>query len=55
MACLKEFDENKAIDDAVDCFRSRGYEATSIRDLVARPALRLLERPGDNNSRQGKK
>jgi len=34
MARPKEFDENKAIDGAVDCFWLRGYEATSVRDLA---------------------
>ena len=34
MGRLKEFDEDKAIDGAVDCFWVRGYEATSVRDLA---------------------
>jgi TetR/AcrR family transcriptional repressor of nem operon len=34
MARLKAFDEERAIDDAVDCFWMRGYEATSVRDLA---------------------
>jgi TetR/AcrR family transcriptional regulator, transcriptional repressor for nem operon len=34
MARLKEFDEERAIDKAVDCFWARGYEATSVRDLA---------------------
>ena len=33
MARLKAFDEERAIDRAVDCFWSHGYEATSVRDL----------------------
>jgi TetR/AcrR family transcriptional repressor of nem operon len=34
MARLKEFDEQRAIDAAVDRFWARGYEATSVRDLA---------------------
>ena len=34
MARTKAFDEESAIDAAVDCFWSRGYEATSVRDLA---------------------
>lgn len=34
MARIKAFDEQRAIDAAVDCFWSRGYEATSVRDLA---------------------
>jgi TetR/AcrR family transcriptional repressor of nem operon len=34
MARLKAFDEDRALDLAVDCFWSRGYAATSVRDLA---------------------
>ncbi len=34
MARLKDFDEDRAIDAAVDCFWAHGYEATSVRDLA---------------------
>ncbi len=34
MARLKTFDEERALDAAVDCFWSRGYEGTSVRDLA---------------------
>jgi TetR/AcrR family transcriptional regulator, transcriptional repressor for nem operon len=34
MARFKAFNEERAIDAAVDCFWARGYEATSVRDLA---------------------
>jgi TetR/AcrR family transcriptional repressor of nem operon len=33
MARLKSFDEERALDQAVDCFWARGYGATSVREL----------------------
>jgi TetR/AcrR family transcriptional regulator, transcriptional repressor for nem operon len=39
MGRLKSFDEDKVIDSAVDCFWSRGYEATSVRDLAERMGI----------------
>ena len=34
MARLKDFDEERALDQAVDCFWKHGYEATTVRDLA---------------------
>ena len=39
MARMREFDEQRAIDAAVDCFWARGYEATSVRDLAERMGI----------------
>ena len=35
MARSKAFNEDRALDAAVDCFWLRGYEGTSVRDLTA--------------------
>jgi TetR/AcrR family transcriptional regulator, transcriptional repressor for nem operon len=35
MARPKEFDDAAVLDSAIDCFRLRGYHATSVRDLAA--------------------
>ena len=35
MARPKSFDETLVLDAAIDCFWSRGYEATSVRELAA--------------------
>jgi TetR/AcrR family transcriptional regulator, transcriptional repressor for nem operon len=39
MARPREFDEGAVLDAAVLCFWKRGYEATSVRDLVARTGI----------------
>jgi TetR/AcrR family transcriptional regulator, transcriptional repressor for nem operon len=39
MARPREFDEGAVLDAAVLCFWSRGYEATSVRDLVEKTSI----------------
>lgn len=39
MARPREFDEEAALAAAIDCFWSRGFEATSVRDLAARMGI----------------
>ena len=39
MARPREFDEEVVLDAAVQCFWTRGYESTSVKDLMARTGL----------------
>lgn len=39
MARPREFDEGAVLDAAVECFWSCGYEATSVKDLVAKTGI----------------
>ena len=39
MARPREFDEGAVLDAAVLCFWKQGYEATSVRDLVAHTGI----------------
>lgn len=39
MARPREFDEAVVLDAAVQCFWARGYEATSVKDLIERTGL----------------
>lgn len=39
MARPREFDEAAVLDAAVQCFWSRGYEATSVRDLIEKTGI----------------
>ena len=53
MARPREFDEGTVLDAAVLCFWRQGYEATSVRDLVARtgiPAASLYNAFGDKRA-----
>lgn len=39
MARPREFDEAAVLDAATECFWAQGYEATSVRDLIARTGI----------------
>jgi TetR/AcrR family transcriptional repressor of nem operon len=39
MARPREFDEQAVLDAAVQCFWARGYEATSVRDLIEKTGI----------------
>jgi TetR/AcrR family transcriptional repressor of nem operon len=39
MARLREFDDDRAINAAVDCFWAHGFAATSVRDLAERMGI----------------
>ncbi len=39
MARPREFDETAVLQAAIQCFWSRGYEATSVRDLAEKMGL----------------
>jgi len=57
MARPREFDEDVVLDAAVECFWKRGYEATSVRELVARTgitAASLYNAFGDKRSLYGR-
>jgi TetR/AcrR family transcriptional repressor of nem operon len=53
MARPREFDEEAVLNAAVQCFWSRGYEATSVRDLIEKTgitAASLYNAFGDKHS-----
>lgn len=57
MARPREFDEDAVLDAAVQCFWKQGYEATSVRDLVAHTGIAgasLYNAFGDKRSLYGR-
>jgi TetR/AcrR family transcriptional regulator, transcriptional repressor for nem operon len=39
MARPREFDEDVVLDAAIQCFWNRGFEATSVKDLIDRTGI----------------
>jgi TetR/AcrR family transcriptional repressor of nem operon len=39
MARPREFDDEAVLDAAIQCFWSRGYEATSVKDLIGKTGI----------------
>jgi TetR/AcrR family transcriptional regulator, transcriptional repressor for nem operon len=39
MARPREFDEDVVLDAAIQCFWNRGYQATSVKDLIDKTGI----------------